>query len=91
MYIAGGVLVLILLVILLVPASRWTTGAQRRGEPAALEPQMMSLWTTIRVAHAAQRVLSWRSALSSVPSWRVLLLGIGAVGLALLLSRAPGM
>jgi hypothetical protein len=51
---------------------------------------MMSLWTTMRVTRAAERVRSWRSALSSVPSWRVVLIGIGAVVLALLLSRAPG-
>jgi hypothetical protein len=91
MYFGGGVLVLILLLILLIPASRWTRGAHRRGEPAAIEPEMMSLGTSSRVTRAAARLLSWRSARSSVPAWRVVLLGIGAAGLALLLSRAPGM
>ena len=52
---------------------------------------MASLWTAIRVARGAHRVMGWRNTVRNVPTWQVVLIGMATTGVALLAGRWLGM
>ena len=52
---------------------------------------MASLRTAILTARIARRVMDWSTAMTSVPVWQVLLIGLMTAGSAFLLGRLIGM
>ncbi len=52
---------------------------------------MASLWTAMRVARGAHRLMGWRDTVLSVPIWQVVLIGTVTTGVALLAGRWLGL
>ena len=52
---------------------------------------MASLWTAVRVARGANRLMGWRNTVLSVPIWQAVLIGTVTAGVALLAGRWLGM
>ena len=68
-----------------------TTARQRVVIGLATEEPMASLRTAMLTARSARRLIDWSTAMTSVPVWQMLLIGLMTAGSAFLLGRLIGM